>query len=414
MNTARTPLWGFLAAEAVSLTGTRVSMVAIPWFVLTTTGSAAQTGVIAFAEMAPLVLAKALAGPLVDRVGARRVAVTADLLSVVAVGLVPLLHNLGVLGLPLLLVLVAVAGTLRGPGDGAKQALVPSLASHADVPLERVTGISGAVERTASTLGALAAGGLVVLVGAADALVLDAASFAISGLLLLAAVPADAPGAVPNRKGGPGYLADLHAGWDFLRRDSTLVAIVIMVAVTNLLDQAYVALLVPVWARSAGMGAGAVGLLFAVFSGFAVLGALMAATWATRLPRYPVYLVGFLLAGAPKFVVLALGAPLAAVLAVGAVGGLASGFINPVLGAVIFERLPEAMIGRVSALITALCWSLLPLGGLLGGLLVAGVGVSAALLATGAAYLAATMAPALRPRSFVLDRSESPPEHARV
>src|SRR5436853_205244 len=45
----RTPLYGFLLADAISLSGARVSMIAIPWLVLTTTGSAAQTGLVAFA-----------------------------------------------------------------------------------------------------------------------------------------------------------------------------------------------------------------------------------------------------------------------------------------------------------------------------------------------------------------------------
>ena len=41
---SRRPLGGLLVANAISLTGTRISMIALPWFVLTTTGSAAQTG----------------------------------------------------------------------------------------------------------------------------------------------------------------------------------------------------------------------------------------------------------------------------------------------------------------------------------------------------------------------------------
>jgi MFS family permease len=82
-----------------------------------------------------------------------------------------------------------------------------------------------------------------------------------------------------------------------------------------------------------------------------------------------------------------------------AVAGAASGFLNPVLGAVIFERIPEPLLGRVSALNTAICWSLMPLGGVLGGLAVAGLGLSPALLVAGAAYLLATMAP-VRSRSF--------------
>ena len=88
----RTPLVGFLLADAISLCGTRVSMIAIPWLVLTTTGSAAQTGLVAFAELLPLVVVQALAGPLIDRLGARGVAISCDLMSMVAVGLIPLLH----------------------------------------------------------------------------------------------------------------------------------------------------------------------------------------------------------------------------------------------------------------------------------------------------------------------------------
>ncbi|MCW2783236.1 MAG: transporter permease, partial [Marmoricola sp.] len=82
---SRHPFWGYLTAQAVSVTGTRVSMIAIPWFVLTSTGSATRTGVVAFAEMAPLVVLQALSGPLMDRLGARRVAITCDLLSVLVV-----------------------------------------------------------------------------------------------------------------------------------------------------------------------------------------------------------------------------------------------------------------------------------------------------------------------------------------
>ena len=182
----RVPLYGWLTAEAISLTGTRVSMIAIPWFVLTTTDSPTLTGIVAFAEMAPLVVLKALAGPVIDRVGARTVAVAADVGSFVVVGLVPLLHVLGLLGFPVLVALVALAGALRGPGDGAKHAMVPSLVRYGGVPMERATGLASAVERTASMVGAGVAGALVAIVGPTTALAVDAASFLASGLVLLA------------------------------------------------------------------------------------------------------------------------------------------------------------------------------------------------------------------------------------
>ncbi len=111
----------------------------------------------------------------------------------------------------------------------------------------------------------------------------------------------------------------------------------------------------------AGLGAGvrrrrgAVGLLFAVFGGAAVLGAVAAAAWGERLPRYRTYLVAFLVAGVPRFVVMAFDVPAVGGLAVGVVGGCASGFLNPILGAVIFERIPAPLMGRVTSLTTAMC-----------------------------------------------------------
>ena len=90
---------------------------------------------------------------------------------------------------------------------------------------------------------------------------------------------------------------------------------------------------------------------------------------------------------------MALRLPVWVVFAVTSSPASASGFINPILGAVIFERIPAPLIGRVSSLNTAMCFSLMPFGGVLGGLLVAGLGLSPALLVAGAAYFVATMAP---------------------
>ncbi len=410
----RRPLHGWLTAEAISLMGTRVSMIAIPLYVLGSTGSAARTGLAAFAEMLPLVLFKVLGGPVIARVGARRIAIGCDVASVAVVGSIPLLHEAGLLSFPAFLGLVALAGSLRGPGDGAKQALVPQLVATAGVPMERATGLHSTVERTASMLGAGLAGLLVAAVGAADALLLDAASFGLSAAVLAwATVPlsdARQETASGDRDGSSdpatgGYRAQLREGFAFLRRDRdrVLFAITAMVALTNLLDAAYVTVLVPVWAVDSGGGAAAVGLLLAVFSGAAALGALGAASWATRLPRYRTYLVAFLVAGAPRFVVLALDSSLAAVLGVAVAAGFSAGFINPVLGAVVFERIPAPLVGRVSSLTTALCYALIPLGGLLGGGLVSGFGLSAGLLVVGAAYFVVTMLPAVDPAWRELD-----------
>ena len=72
MTERRAPFTALMTSYFISMLGTSMSQLAIPWMVLTTTGSASKTGLVAFAEMGPYVMAQALAGPLVDRFGLRR------------------------------------------------------------------------------------------------------------------------------------------------------------------------------------------------------------------------------------------------------------------------------------------------------------------------------------------------------
>lgn len=393
---SRRPFLAFAVAETLSISGTRLSTIAIPWLVLTTTGSPILTGVVAMAEMLPYVVAKALSGPLIDRIGPKRVAIGCDTASVVVVGLVPLLALVGWLGFELLLPIVVAMGILRGPSDAAKISMVPTIAKLADVPLERVTGVAGVIERLASTVGAAAAGGLIALIGPGLALALNALTFALAVVVVAVGIPIFDREPAGTRGS---YFAELREGFDFIRRDALLVGIVVMITTTNLLDAAWSAVLLPVWTRQAGFDAALLGLLFAVMSAASIAGAAIATATGERLPRLTVYTVAFLLAGLPRFAVFAIDAPLLAVFVTLAVGGFAAGFINPIVNAVIMERIPAAMIGRASALVGALAWALIPFGGLVGGALIAVVGLAPTLWLSGLAYVAATLLPLAR-RSF--------------
>ena len=402
----RRALYGWLTATAISLVGSRLSMLALPWFVLTTTGSATKTGLVALAEMAPMVGLKVLGGPIIDRVGPRRVSIVCDLGSAAAVGAIPLLHAADLLAFPLFLAVVAVSGAFMGPGDAAKNAMIPMLVEQARVPTERATGLSSMIERGAGMFGAAIGGGLIALWGAPTALLVDAGSFLFCAALLAWAT------AGLGRVGGADddtapYGQRLAQGWRFLRGDRVLVGIAVMVTLTNLIDIAMSAVLMPVWAHESGAGIGSLGLVFAVMAGFSAAGSGVAAAYAARLPRYSTYLVAFLVCGAPRFLVLAVEAPLAVVLAVFAVAGFASGFLNPVLGAVELERIPAHLVGRVTSLMTAACFALMPFGGLLGGGLVAWLGLSAALVVCGAGYFVVTMFPAVDPTWKEIDRRPS-------
>ncbi|MFJ3691672.1 MFS transporter [[Kitasatospora] papulosa] len=404
------PLGGVLAAMAVSLTGTRISVVAVPWFVLVTTGSATQTGLVAFCEMTPYVVVKAFTGPLVDRIGPRVVSWTTDLASASAAAAVPLLHSLDLLSFPLLLVLVALIGAARGPGDLAKEVMVPEAAERGGVPLERATGLSGVIDRLASTVGLAAGGSLVALLGPLTALAVDAVLFVLGSAIIGLALPrsmgqaAEEPPSPAERR-EPGYWQRFGEGFTFLRGEPLLLTVIVMVGITNLLDAAISSVLVPVWVKESGNGPAAIGLMGSVMGAAGVGGSLIAATVAHRLRRRTVVLTGFLLAGAPRFLILALDAPLGVVLAVFAVSGFGAGFVNPVLGAVLVERVPRRMLGRVNALGDSLAWAGIPLGGLLAGAAVTAVGLGPVLLACGAAYVLTTNLAGLRPEWRQIDRT---------
>lgn len=385
----RQPLAGLLAAEGISIAGSRMSLVALPWFVLATTGSPLRTGVVAFAEMLPYVLSAVLAAPLVDRLGARRATLTCDAASAVAVGAIPALHAVDALSFPLLLGLVAVLGALRGPGDNAKQVLLPTVAEVVNAPLERVTGLHDTVNRAGGLIGAPLAGVLIGLVGAPTVLVVDAATFAAAALIIAASAPAG-----PSSPGDPvAYWRRLRDGLSFLRQEPLLLRIALLVLVTNLLDQAFGAVLLPVWSKEGGYGALGVGLTAGALGVGATASALVTARAGPRLDRRRCILLGFLVAGAPRWFVAAAGVPLGGLVAVSLLAGLAAGVLNPVIAAVELERIPAGLRARVLSASLAVSYAGIPLGGLVGGWLVPQIGLHPTLAFGGLTYFVATLAP---------------------
>jgi MFS family permease len=82
---SKLPLAILLLASAISQIGDAMAMVALPWFVLQTTGSAALTGLAGAVTVLPAFLAGIFGGVLVDRLGYRRSSIIADLVSGLAI-----------------------------------------------------------------------------------------------------------------------------------------------------------------------------------------------------------------------------------------------------------------------------------------------------------------------------------------
>lgn len=129
------PLYSLFAANAISLVGNVFTTIAIPWFVLQTTGSATKTGITGFFNILPVVLAGFLGGTIVDRLGYKRTSVISDLASGVTTALVPLLYFTIGMEFWQLMVLVFLGAFLDTPGSTARAALLPELAEQAQMSI---------------------------------------------------------------------------------------------------------------------------------------------------------------------------------------------------------------------------------------------------------------------------------------
>jgi MFS family permease len=415
----RAPFAALLSAYVVSMLGTSMSELAVPWLVLTTTGSASKTGLVAFAQMLPYVTMQALAGPVVDRVGFRRSYVWGNLTAAVAVGAVPLMYATGALSLGVLIGLVAVAGAVRGAADCANMALVPATARAGQIALERAAGLNAGANRTAILLGAPIAGVLVTVTNSATVVLVDAITFAVAAIVVAVGVrgidaeAASAPDRVEAAAAprSPGVLRrygrDLADGLRFLGRDRLLLGIVAMVAVTNLLDQGLSAVLLPVWVREQLHSAAALGILGGAMGLGSVVGNLTGAWLGPRVSRRALYGVGYLIGGAPRFFILAIASTLSPVLAVSFVADIFGGSLNSVIGATSYERIPPHMQARVLGVIRASAWVGLPFGALLAGVVADATNVRLAIAISGAAYLLTTLAPFVFPSWRQMRRPDS-------
>jgi MFS family permease len=388
------PLRGLLAANAISIAGTAMTLLALPWFVLVTTGSPARTGIVAACEAVPLALATGVSGPLVDRLGARRTAVLSDLLSALAIGAVPVLHASTGLRFWQLCVLVAALGLVRAPGETARYVLLPGLVELARTPVERAVSAYDGVSRGARMVGAPLAGAAIALLGAADVLLLDAGTFVVSALMVLRFVPRSER----VRTVRPPYLHQLRDGLGVVRRDALLRGIVLMVMGTNLLDAAWGSVLLPVYAREVLGSSVAQGLLVGVFGVGALSGTVIYGVLGPRLPRWPVYTAAFLICGSPRLLALATDVPLAGLVVLSLVCGLGCGALNPVLTVVELERVPVEHRASVYGVSGAGALIGMPAGAVLAGFATQWVGVHAALLVAGLLYLAVTLVPVVRAR----------------
>jgi MFS family permease len=362
----RRPFYALVAANALSLTGNVAAAVAVPWFVLTTTGSAAKTGLAAFCATIPFGVGALVGGAVSDRFGARGTSVVSDLAAGAAFAAIPLLHALGELRLWHILALAVVGGLFDGPAQAAREALLPELRERCGMSADRANALWTTTEHAGYVAGAPIAGATIAVAGAPAALWLDAGSFVLCALLVAVAVPR--LGRLPDADFRP------LAGLATIAANPTLRTFVVVWTLGNFLIAPLATVWLPVYAREELGGAAALGVLVTAYGVGGLAGAAAYGALAPRLSRRRLWTtvrVAYPIACVPLVFL----PPLAAAALVLFLIGLIPGAGVPLYQAVLQENTPAALRGRVFATFRASLTLTAPVAMLAGGALVGAAGL---------------------------------------
>jgi MFS family permease len=382
--TARRPITALLAAEVISNLGSRMTWLALPWFVLVTTGSATKMGIVFAAEAVPLAVLGIPSGAAVQRFGARTTMLGCDAGRAPLVGLIPLLAALHALPFAVLLALVVLAGVLTAPYFAAQRVVLPEIVGEEERTLAQANSLLEGAQRLTGLAGPAAAGALIGFLGARNVIWLDAASYLAAVVLVGTLVPRRAPTPSGDEAGG------LLAGLRFVAGDALLAP----VAGVTLLVGMFVPLLfagLPLLAYERyGRSALVAGALASAWSGGALLGAAGALRATARTSSLRLVALAAPWLALPIWA-LAFDVPAWAAVCALAASGLAAPFMNAPLFTLVITRTPLALRGKVMTTISTAETATGPVGYAVTGAVFAGLGLGGgyALVAAG---LSAAMA----------------------
>jgi MFS family permease len=343
-----------------------VMLQATPW----------QMGVLVALETVPFALVSLHAGVLIDRVRKLPIVIAAAIGRGVALLLIPIAAWFGALSIELLFLVGFLCGVQNVVGGAAYQVLLAKMAGRKRLVEANAKVALG--ETSAALVGPGFAGGLIQLVTAPFAILLDALTFFASGLMLRRIrVPNDVP----------------------VWRDRTLLGLAWVAGVWQILHHMQMAVLILFATRELGLSAGAIGITYA----FGGLGCVLASAFAERLSARlgvgPVIIHGLTLTAlAWQTFGLISGPVWLATLIVGCT------MLVFDFGAVLFginylalrqAITPDRLLGRMTATMRFLTVAAAPLGSLVGGALATAIGLRATLLTIGVLALLLVVAAVL-------------------
>ena len=365
-------LW---TGQTVSETGSAVTTVAIPLIAIAVLkASTFEVGLLAAATYVAFSLIALPAGVVVDRLAKRKIMMWCDGARLLVVGTIPVFAALHVLALWQLYMVALVAGAFTVFFDVSYQSYIPSIV---DSP-QLIDGFGklSASASFAQVSGPGIAAGLVAVVGAAEALLVDAFSYAASFVCLLSITGRESRPEVGERSIGQ-LKADIVSGIPFLWKHPVLRKTTAYAAIGNLFIAMQISLNILFLIRVLNVRPTLAALLAALGSLGGIIGGMSSQLITRRIGSARIMWVSALILDAPSLVL-----PLAEpgfLVTLFVVGYAASSFAFSIFGAAQLSYrqsvCPPEQRGKMNAASRWVTWGILPFGGLLGGALGSAIGI---------------------------------------
>lgn len=352
-------LAALLAAEVISSTGTQMTWVALPWFVLRSTGSAERMTWVMIAELVPIAALGFWGGAIAARVGTRRTMLTCDVLRVPLFAAIPLLHSTGMLPFAALIALVAASGIFLAPYAAVQRAVVPELIGEEQVEVASASALFQAANRLTIFVGPPLAGVLIAIAGSSNILYIDAATYLVSFVLVgLFVHPPEVPAPADNH----GVLV----GAQFVLRDRLLRVWMPSFTLLDVCWTMFFASLPVLVVTEFKANSHVLGFLFGALGGGALIGAFAALGIVRRVEALTLVAVAF--TGQMTFIWGSiLHGPWVVPAAAIACAGFCMSLVNAPLHALLMLRFPRDVRTQGIAFSAVMQAVASPLGLLLGG-----------------------------------------------
>jgi hypothetical protein len=364
-------LLALLGGELISRLGSQFTVLALPWFVLVTTGSPSKMTLVFAVQLLPMALFGIPAGAIVHKLGPKASMLIADAARAPIVAAVPFLHIVGGLTYAVVLGLAALLGLFSCSYFTCQRLILPAVVGESEQKLAQANSLVEGTTNLTTLLGPALAGVLIAVVGAANVMWFDAASFLIAFVLIASAVR------VVVERHDDAESRGVWAGLAYLRRDLLVARVSLSSLTFGFLFPMLVASFPVLAYEQYHHNARVAGLLLSVIGAGQVVGSLFAFRLVTKLP--PMRMAAFAVIGtAAPLWLLVPHLPIAVVGVALAICGASIPLINaPYLGW-LSVRVPPSLRGKVLQSIITINQLAGPLGYIVAGPIFVHAGLHAA------------------------------------